>query len=192
MNIKEIMDTWTLLTGFPVVNATRTYRNGTLTLTQSRFVLGGTRRGSKDQLWWIPVTYTGRNADVKTVWMKAEEKLVVSGLKLTSNEWLLVNVNQTGYYRVNYDDRNWRMLAYQLRKPLGHLVFDVKNRAQMVDDAMNLAAAGHLSYHTALNITRYLSQERDYVPWKAALRNFDYITAMFIRTGKFDKLKVRL
>ena len=30
------------------------------------------------------------------------------------DEWLLVNVNQRGMYRVNYDDRNWEMIMAQL------------------------------------------------------------------------------
>lgn len=28
--------------------------------------------------------------------------------------WLLANVNQTGYFRVNYDLQNWKLLIRQL------------------------------------------------------------------------------
>lgn len=34
VTIKEIMDTWTLQTGFPVVTVIRDYNNGAATLTQ--------------------------------------------------------------------------------------------------------------------------------------------------------------
>lgn len=34
VTIKEIMDTWTLQTGFPVVTVSRNYNNSSITLTQ--------------------------------------------------------------------------------------------------------------------------------------------------------------
>jgi len=35
-------------------------------------------------------------------------------MKTTGNEWVLVNLNITGYYRVNYDTKNWERLLNQL------------------------------------------------------------------------------
>lgn len=35
-------------------------------------------------------------------------------MKTTGNEWVLVNLNITGYYRVNYDTENWERLLNQL------------------------------------------------------------------------------
>lgn len=184
------MDTWTLQVGFPIVNATRSYRNNNVLLTQNRFLVKNTENVEHQTLWWIPITYKSRDNVMKSTWMRAEKEILIPNLNLSAADWLLLNVNQTGYYRVNYDDRNWRLLIHQLRKPRGHLIFDPKNRAQMLDDALNLAAAGYLSYETALNITRYLHQERDYVPWKAAFAALDYINDLFIRTAHYDKFKV--
>lgn len=41
MSVKEIMDTWTLQTGFPVVTVNRNYPEKSATLTQERFLLLG-------------------------------------------------------------------------------------------------------------------------------------------------------
>lgn len=35
-------------------------------------------------------------------------------MKVTGSDWVLANINVTGYYRVNYDDGNWDRLLNQL------------------------------------------------------------------------------
>lgn len=185
MSVKEIMDTWTLQMGFPVVTATRSYENGTVVLTQERFVLEPLKNSS-DATWWIPITYMTAIAAPNSTWMKEETEITLSNIDTSS--WLLLNVNQTGYYRVNYDTKNWHKLIEVLYHD--HSIFDAKNRAQMLDDALNLANAGYLDYEIALNVTKYLINERDYVPWKAAFNAFDFLYDMFIRSGHFELLKV--
>ena len=36
-------------------------------------------------------------------------------LKWDGNGWIKGNVGQTGFYRVNYEDKNWDALAEQLQ-----------------------------------------------------------------------------
>ena len=33
---------------------------------------------------------------------------------VSSDKWILANINRTGYFRTNYDDNNWRLLQAQL------------------------------------------------------------------------------
>lgn len=136
------------------------------------------------------MTYKSKQSTTNALWMQPLDDIVSYNLPDTPNDWLLVNINQTGFYRVNYDLRNWEMLIEQLLSD--HTVFDSKNRAQMLDDAMNLAASGHLKYDIALNVTRYLTKETDLVPWKSAVSSFEYLNDMFVRTAHFDKLKVSI
>ena len=35
-------------------------------------------------------------------------------MALGSGDWLVANINMTGYYRVNYDSGNWERLIAQL------------------------------------------------------------------------------
>lgn len=188
MTVKEIMDTWTLQTGYPVVNVTRNYEEGSIVMTQQRFFVRYGQSDPEGPKWWIPITFKSKSTVASSVWIKAEEKIVISDSLISLSDWLLVNVNQTGFYRVNYDVKNWEILTQQLLSD--HTVFDPKNRAQMLDDSMNLAAARHLSYEIALNVTRYLTKETDLVPWKSAMSAFEYLNDMFVRTAHFDKLKV--
>jgi len=58
----------------------------------------------------------------------------LSLLKLHSNFIL-------GYYRVNYDKENWRLIQQQLM--MDHTIIPPINRAQIIDDSMNL----HRRFH---------------------------------------------
>jgi len=55
-----------------------------------------------------------------------------------------------------------------------------QTRAQLLDDSLNLARAGLLSYSVALNMTRYLSKELDLVPWNSVLnQGLSYLDVRF-------------
>uniref|UniRef100_A0A182Q4G3 Aminopeptidase N n=1 Tax=Anopheles farauti TaxID=69004 RepID=A0A182Q4G3_9DIPT len=204
--VKEIMDTWTLQTGFPVVFVHRDYETDSIEFRQERFSFANALNGSDSSrmseryLWWIPITYTtlGDNNFQQTkpaIWMKAEEALVVNNHDIPSHDWMIVNVQQTGYYRVNYDERNWQMIVTHLQDKNKFRTIAASNRAQLIDDALNLARAGYLDYAVALNVTRYLVHETDYVPWKAAIAALNYIDSMLIRTrnyGLFKKYSMEL
>lgn len=106
------------------------------------------------------------------------------------DEWVIVNIQETGYYRVNYDPNNWRMLIDYLQDSNKFTNIHTLNRAQLLDDALNLARTGRLNYEMAMNLTKYLTYEKEYVPWQTAFNALSYIDSMFIRTGYYDKFKV--
>lgn len=85
--------------------------------------------------------------------------------------------NLIGYYRVVYDERNIEMIRNQLMT--NHVAISKKNRAQVLDDYLNMARANITNYVTAMELTRYLVHERDYAPWTAASVALDYIDVMF-------------
>ncbi|XP_076764198.1 suppressor of ER stress-induced death [Xylocopa sonorina] len=196
VTIKEIMDTWTLQTGFPVVTVTRNYNNGAVTLTQERFMLrNGTMvtASSCEPLWWIPITYTTEsrldfNKTQPSEWMRAVQSITLSNLNWSSSEWAIFNIQETGYYRVNYDKMNWQMIIKQLNKESFKDISTI-NRAQLIDDALNLARAGRLDYATALDVTSYLAHETEYLPWKAALTAMHYLDDMLIKMPSYDKFR---
>jgi aminopeptidase N len=95
-----------------------------------------------------------------------------------------------GYYRVNYDDQNWRLIIQQLKKD--HTKIHVINRAQIIDDVLNLARAGLLKYEMALEVTSYLKNEKDYLPWAAALSGIEYLDEMLKETTSYGDFKVIL
>ncbi|KAK8728890.1 hypothetical protein OTU49_008846 [Cherax quadricarinatus] len=197
LSVKTIMDTWTLQTGFPVVTVTRV-GNTSAVITQEYFVLDvntlvAREAQTKAHKWWIPVSYTtGENPNFSDTsvkfWLSDDGIEPVSFIGYPQpHHWLIFNIKQTGYYRVNYDEANWDLLTQQLQE--NHRVIHVTNRAQIIDDAFNLARAGRLSYRIALEVISYLGQEEEYVPWKAAFTNFQYLFDMFSRDPSFGGVR---
>lgn len=192
------MDTWTLQTGFPVLNVHRNYDEDVVEFRQEKFNLinsGSTSNSSaKKPLWWIPVTYThgaelSFNSTRPQYWIPKQETISLTNLKVPHNQWLVVNLQQTGYYRVSYDVRNWDMIINHLMDPHKYQEIAPANRAQLIDDAMNLARAGYLDYRIALNVTRYLSHETEYVPLTAAIRTLDFLDDMLYSSAGYSLFK---
>ncbi|CAG2053006.1 unnamed protein product [Timema podura] len=125
-------------------------------------------------------------------WLGAEPSKNLTDLPAGNQHWVIFNIKETGFYRVNYDEMNWRLLIGQLQDRDRFQQIGVINRAQLLDDALNLARAGLLNYSTALDVTKYLSTELEYLPWKAAFTGLGYINNMLIKTGNYDKLKTYL
>lgn len=64
------------------------------------------------------------------------------------------------------------------------------NRAQLLDDAYNLARATLLDYKLAFNLTVYLKEDNEYLPWEAFLDAFMYIGNMLAKTPVQGTFKV--
>lgn len=55
-------------------------------------------------------------------------------MKTTGNDWVLVNLNITGYYRVNYDTENWERLLNQLTE--NHKVKTQRHVSEITDPVL--------------------------------------------------------
>ncbi|KAL1132751.1 hypothetical protein AAG570_010703 [Ranatra chinensis] len=173
VDIGEVMDTWTLQVGYPVLTVMRNYSTNITTLKQERFLLSGEKMN--DSIWWIPVSYTNEieqdfETTIPKLWMS--EKIVsVPFSDLPSHKWLLVNINQTGkwkmgYFRVNYDIQNWNLLKNSF------LALPELTQAQLIDDAYNLAAAGYVPYTIPLSLSEKLKDSSNYLPWSVSIAKY--------------------
>lgn len=193
VTVKDIMDTWTLQTGYPVVKVERDVTGTTALVSQDRFLLlNASDHSDAAPSWWVPLTMTSQDAPDFTrtrpsAWLTpGTSTLILDGLP-SADAWVLLNLQQTGYFRVNYDAGNWELLTKQLAD--AHEVIHVTNRAQVMDDALNLARAGQLPYATALGLNEYLSKETEYVPWRAALNNLEFLDTMLSATAGYGALR---
>lgn len=68
----------------------------------------------------------------------------------------MLNLEYHGYYRVNYDEIGWQLLAQQLMK--NYSVIPPINRAQLIDDVFVFGHSNLTSYKSALKLIEYLGQ----------------------------------
>ncbi|NXM78588.1 AMPN Aminopeptidase, partial [Serilophus lunatus] len=184
-SISNIMDRWTLQMGFPVV----TVNTLSGTITQTHFLLDPNSHVDRPSVfnytWIVPITWMKRDATGDRYWLTKVTE-TIDTFKVSSPNWLLLNLNVSGYFRVNYNKENWDQLLSQL--DTSHEVFPVINRAQLIDDAFNLARAKYVNVTLALDTTRFLSKETEYMPWEAALNNLQYLQLMFDRSEVFGAM----
>ncbi|XP_026221646.1 aminopeptidase Ey-like [Anabas testudineus] len=183
--VHNIMNTWVLQMGFPVVTIDTT----TGVISQKHFLLDPnseiTTPSPFNYEWIVPIRWmkTGKTQDLQ--WLK-DKSATIDAMK-ASADWVLANLDVVGYYRVNYDEGNWdRLLSVQ---STNHELIPVINRAQLVDDAFNLARAQIISTVLALNTTKYLIREREYMPWQSTLNNLDFFYLMFDRTEVYGPMQ---
>lgn len=184
-SVRTIMDRWILQMGFPVI----TVNTSTGEIYQEHFLLDPTSKPTHpsefNYLWIVPIPYL-KNGKEDHYWLETEKNQSAE-FQTSSNEWLLLNINVTGYYQVNYDENNWRKIQNQLQTDLS--VIPVINRAQIIHDSFNLASAGKLSITLPLSNTLFLASETEYMPWEAALSSLNYFKLMFDRSEVYGPMK---
>ncbi|NXT88770.1 AMPN Aminopeptidase, partial [Anhinga rufa] len=184
-SISDIMDHWTLQMGFPVVTVNTLTGN----VSQEHFLLGNISAVDRPSIfnytWIVPITWMTYDAAGVGYWLTKRSE-INDQFKVGNSSWLLLNVNVTGYFRVNYNQENWDQLLNQLSS--NHQIIPVINRAQIIDDAFNLARAKYINVTVALSTTLFLGKETAYMPWEAALNNLHYFQLMFDRSEVFGAM----
>ncbi|XP_074649111.1 aminopeptidase N-like [Tubulanus polymorphus] len=182
LSVGEKFEAWIKQKGYPIVNIIRDSAT-TARVTQEHFLIqSGDESIESDLRWHIPLTFTSEvnpqwvvsNNDV--IWVDSDITLNGNDGYPPSDSWIVANVKQMAYIRVNYDQDNWKMLAAQLKSD--HREIHVINRGSLIDDAFNLNRANKLSISVAFDLVKYIGKDNEYYPWILYGRNLAYITSM--------------
>ncbi|XP_044585649.1 membrane alanyl aminopeptidase-like [Cotesia glomerata] len=174
---------WATMSGYPVVNIVRDYKNKKANVTQSRFLSGQNKTSSLK--YWIPLNFaTQEQPDFDNIastitWFNPKNEFVTVTAP-AENQWLICNKQQFGYYRVNYDEQNWKLITQFLTN--NHTAINLLNRAQLIDDVFNLARLNYTKYKIAFNLIGYLKKEADFVPWSSAWNGISYLNRLLANT----------
>ncbi|KAJ8380417.1 hypothetical protein SKAU_G00011950 [Synaphobranchus kaupii] len=176
-NVSDMMDTWTLQKGFPLVTVKR---NGTrVKLSQEHFLLSvdsgnSTAKPVSSNLWHIPLTYVN---DSCSLGPECRQVVLFTTKTMTLDipegvKWLKFNFRNEGFYIVHYEE-GWRDLIDALRSNL--TVLTPEDRACLINSIFALSRLGKVSFRQVINLLDYLKNETEPAPLMEALFQLDHI-----------------
>ncbi|KAK0167903.1 hypothetical protein PV327_001758 [Microctonus hyperodae] len=184
LNVKETMDPWIEQTGHPIVTVTRNYETGEVILTQKNAM--PTNPNNK---WKIPLNYaTKSNPDfsstLPTMWFD-KDKDNVTIPNVNKDDWIILNIQQRGFYWVDYDEENWHRIADYLDSDDYQKISPI-NRAQLIIDSYRMFKRAKVDtikrLEILINIMSYLYREVDHLPWIPAQEIILYFTELMRNT----------
>jgi len=172
----EVMKGWTNQAGVPLVLVRRKEGNPSILVFNQTWLVSN-EATSEDRRWDIPITFTtvtkepepGWEIQQPQLWINQDQSETVSEpFESLIDAPFIVNIQGTGYYRVHYDDANWKSIAEILitDRDLIHPL----NRAQIICDVRALYGTGHLDKEMMERVLAYEEKETDYAPLLAFQR----------------------
>uniref|UniRef100_A0A8D0HCZ6 Aminopeptidase n=1 Tax=Sphenodon punctatus TaxID=8508 RepID=A0A8D0HCZ6_SPHPU len=166
VSVKTIMDSWTCQTNFPLL----TVNPSTGNISQKQFYAKDRENDSTvyNNTWIITVSWLRNGSAQPLVWLDKSSKIFPEmQVSDSGHDWIILNVNTTGYYRVNYEQSYWKRLAQLLES--NPKAIPVVNKLQLIDDAFALEQAGYIEIDIALDLTKYLEKEDEILIWFTVL-----------------------
>ncbi|XP_027257655.1 endoplasmic reticulum aminopeptidase 1 [Cricetulus griseus] len=158
IDVKTMMNTWTLQKGFPLITITVRGRN--VHMKQEHYMKGSESLPETGYLWHVPLTFiTSRSKSVQRFLLKTKTDVLILPEAV---EWIKFNVGMNGYYIVHYEDDGWDSLSGLLK--IAHTTISSNDRASLINNAFQLVSIGKLSIEKALDLTLYLKDETEIMP----------------------------
>ncbi|XP_029160195.1 aminopeptidase N-like [Nylanderia fulva] len=182
----QTMEYWTLEEHCPLIKVVRNYSD------HGSYIHVSVQNYDTLEIDCIPVTFTTQtytNFNNFTHYWLCKSWDLNSTNSFLENGWMIFNIQQIGYYRVNYDNENWRRISDYLYND-DFTTIHVLNRAQIIDDAFHLVIAGHLNASIFWSITSYLDREIDYIAWYPMFKALENMFSTFPVDEKLKNLRI--
>uniref|UniRef100_A0AAQ4S954 Aminopeptidase n=1 Tax=Gasterosteus aculeatus aculeatus TaxID=481459 RepID=A0AAQ4S954_GASAC len=168
LDVRAIMDTWTLQEGFPLV--TVEVRGREVRLSQERYLKTADRsltEGYNVRLSLRSVCLLLFRADVLYLPEEAD--------------WVKFNVDMSGFYMVHYAGEGWNSLIRLLQH--NHTALSSNDRASLIHNVFQLVSTGNVRLDTALELSLYLSRETEIM---AVTQGFQELVPLYKLMEKRD------
>ncbi|XP_068324437.1 aminopeptidase M1-like [Pyrus communis] len=168
--VNKLMNSWTQQKGYPVISVK--VKDQKLEFDQTQFYSSGSQG---DGQWIVPITLSCGSYDVhKNFLLQAKSETLdikeflgcsVGKAGCGGNKdnaicsWIKVNVDQTGFYRVKYEDE----LAVALKNAIEKKQLSETDRFGILDDSFALSMARKQSFASLLTLLSAYREELDYI-----------------------------
>ncbi|KAL7836696.1 hypothetical protein AOLI_G00279800 [Acnodon oligacanthus] len=172
-DVAEMMNTWTVQKGFPLVTVNRTGMQ--VNLMQEHFILNADSATHHSNLWHIPLTYV---SDTCSNSSSCKQVFLFKNKTATFNisekvKWLKFNYRSDGFYIVDYGEQGWRELIEALKENVN--VLPHEDRAAVINNIFGLSRLDKVSFRQVLNLLVYLKNETETAPLTEALSQLNHI-----------------
>ncbi|KAJ8380663.1 hypothetical protein SKAU_G00014410 [Synaphobranchus kaupii] len=158
LDVRAMMDTWTLQEGFPLI--TVEVKGREVSLSQERYLKSEDPTQTSGFLWQVPLTYiTSRSSTVHRFLLKTKTDVLYLPEEV---EWIKFNVDMSGYYIVHYEAGGWDSLISLLQH--NHTALSSNDRASLINNIFQLVSIGKVPLDKALDLSLYLSRETEIMP----------------------------
>ncbi|XP_035235118.1 endoplasmic reticulum aminopeptidase 1b [Anguilla anguilla] len=158
LDVRAMMDTWTLQEGFPLISVEVKGRE--VRLSQERYLKSEDPTQTSGFLWQVPLTYiTSRSSTVHRFLLKTKKDVLYLPEEV---EWIKFNVDMSGYYIVHYEAGGWDPLIGLLQH--NHTALSSNDRTSLINNIFQLVSIGKVPLDKALDLSLYLSRETEIMP----------------------------
>jgi aminopeptidase N len=176
-SVGEIAAGWTEQPGFPVVTIKRE-ADGKVRLAQERFTVNF--KNATPLLWQIPLTYSVVGETPAALLMTDKTAALEN---IPADRALKLNLNGAGNYRVEYDDRSWKLLLKALPK-LG-----VEDRVNLMSDAWALVQAGRAPISLYFGLVEKLPASTDLAEREQIINVLDFVNGLLVGSSERERFQ---
>ncbi|XP_071101495.1 puromycin-sensitive aminopeptidase-like [Haliotis cracherodii] len=187
--VAKMMDTWTKQMGFPVIKVSERQDGDKriLTISQEKFCADGKLPAEDKSSWLVPISFStagSPSTPVKTIMLEGQSSEVTLD-NVKAGEWVKVNTNTVGVYRVQYTTE---MLA-ALIPAVKDRSLPPRDRLGLQNDLFALARAGMAASEDVLKVAEAFINEDNYTVWNDLALNLSSMAVLLQYTDCYDLYK---
>ncbi|KAL7752783.1 Aminopeptidase 2 mitochondrial [Sorochytrium milnesiophthora] len=189
VDVRTLMRTWTEQPGYPLLTFAFEKGANDLSIKQNRFFASPFANGTQ-QTWMVPLTFAVYSNESGKPELKGKTQshiieasnkpfqVSVPSVGRHATRFIKPNVQQKGFYRFHLPDDMVQSAADWLQKDPSFL--EPLDKAGILEDNFALLLSGKTETpELALELTRYLAQETDYIVWRHALTCFAQLNHLY-------------
>ncbi|CAH2238727.1 jg4416, partial [Pararge aegeria aegeria] len=137
-----------------------------------------------DEIYKIPITYTLDTSfdftNTKPAFIMTNKTYVLPVREIKENHsWPILNIQETGLYRVNYDSHTWHHISEHLKGSRREEIHYI-NRAKIVNDLFAFLFADEVKFELLHDVLHFLEDETENAVWYAAVRGFKKLRSHYL------------